>query len=261
VQQHPALVGRNALTRRAIRWERALVIRARGCRLAPRTVHGLGEPLGAGLLPVRHDHTGLDAWGPACDRDDHAARAPPRAGLGTRRVEAGALAPSALRGPCGLRDHGARQGLQDGRAGHTGALPEGGVGLDPRHHLRGGPVAVTTQAHQGVGPRGPQPLAQALPPRQPRRAGAARGLKDRGAQAPCAARRPGPRQAARAALIALVTGLGLRAMDGGRGVIDVKDDALGWAGVRGATGLHQHACQAGERGACDVVCAPRARRL
>src|SRR2546429_662327 len=83
----------------------------------------------------------------------------------------------------------------------------------------------------------------------------------RWAPARCEARRPGPRQAARAALIALVTGLGLRAMDGGRGVIDVKDDALGWAGVRGATGLHQHACQAGERGACDVVCAPRVRRL
>ena len=103
MQQHPALVGRNALTRRAIRWERAVVIRARGCRLAPRSVHGLGEPLGAGLLPVRHDHTGLDAWGPACDRDDHAARAPPRAGLGTRRVEAGALAPESV-----IADHAAQ---------------------------------------------------------------------------------------------------------------------------------------------------------
>ena len=41
------------------------------------------------------------------------------------------------------------------------------------------------------------------------------------------------RQEAIAAIIAIITGLFLRAMDGVLGVIEVKDDELGWAGVGG----------------------------
>jgi hypothetical protein len=38
-------------------------------------------------------------------------------------------------------------------------------------------------------------------------------------------------------------------MDGGLGVIEVKDDKLGWTGVGGDTLIHQHACHTGEFGA------------
>jgi hypothetical protein len=57
------------------------------------------------------------------------------------------------------------------------------------------------------------------------------------------------RQEALAAIIAIITGLFLLAMDGGLGVIDVKDDKLGWTGVGGEKLLHQHACHTGEFGA------------
>jgi hypothetical protein len=41
------------------------------------------------------------------------------------------------------------------------------------------------------------------------------------------------RQEALAAIIAIITGLFLLAMDGVLGVIEVKDDKLGWTGVGG----------------------------
>ena len=153
-------------------------------RLAPRTIHVLIEPLGAGLLPVRHDKTGMDALVTDFRFDDHAARARPGSGLVTRRVEAGALAPIAPLGPFGLLDHCVSQGRQDGIAGQTGAITALGWGLDPLHHLRGGNVTVTTKAHQGVGPGVTQPLDEAFQHRQPLRAGEALGLEDRRAQAP-----------------------------------------------------------------------------
>ena len=69
------------------------------------------------------------------------------------------------------------------------------------------------------------------------------------------------RQEAIAALRAIVTGLFLRAMDGVLGVIAVKDDERGWAGVGGEKLLHQPACHAVELGTCDVVVEPRERRV
>src|SRR5713226_8172309 len=96
------------MTRRAIRFQRAFVIFALVFRLAPRTVNVLGEPLGAGVLHVRHDQAGIDTLVTDFDLDDHAARARPGAGLVTRRVEAGDLASIALIGSFGL--HGRNQG-------------------------------------------------------------------------------------------------------------------------------------------------------
>src|SRR4029434_1563050 len=114
------------MTRRAIRFQRAFVILDLVFCLAPRTVNVLVEPLGAGLLHVRHDKTGIDALVADFDLDNHAARARPGSGLITRRVEAGDLAPIALIGPFGLLDHVTRQGLQDGIAGQTGDITSTG---------------------------------------------------------------------------------------------------------------------------------------
>ena len=62
--------------------------------LAASTVNLLVEHLGAGLLHVRHDKAGVDALVGDLLLDHHAARARPRSGLVTGRVEAGDLAPS-----------------------------------------------------------------------------------------------------------------------------------------------------------------------
>ena len=61
MEKQPALSGLEAMTGRAIRFQGAFVILDLLFRLAASTVHVLVEPLGAGVLPVRHDKAGLDA--------------------------------------------------------------------------------------------------------------------------------------------------------------------------------------------------------
>ena len=50
-------------------------------------------------------------------------------------------------------------------------------------------------------------------------------------------------------------------MDGVLGVIEVKDDELGWAGVGGDKLIHQHERHTVEFGTRDAVFKPRYRRL
>src|SRR5262245_9755722 len=97
-------MGLEAMPGRALRLPGAWVLRARMFRLTARTVNVLGEPLGAGVLPVRHDKAGVAPWGGPLDLAHHAARARPWPGLGTCRVAARARAPSTRRGPFGLLD-------------------------------------------------------------------------------------------------------------------------------------------------------------
>ena len=65
------------------------------------------------------------------------------------------------------------------------------------------------------------------------------------------------RQEAIAAIIAIVTGLFLLAMDGVLGVIEVEDDELGGADIGGEKLIHQYQRQAVEFGARDTVFKPR----
>ena len=62
MHKQPELIGREALTGRAIRFQGAFVILALLFRLAASTVNVLLAHLGAGGLPVRHDTAGVDAW-------------------------------------------------------------------------------------------------------------------------------------------------------------------------------------------------------
>src|SRR4030095_11113123 len=135
MQKQPQLIGLEAMTRRAIRFQIPFVILNLVFRLAPRTVNALVEHLGAGLLHVRDNKAGVDTLLADFDLDDYTARARPRSGLVTRRVEAGDLAPIALIGPLSLLDDLASQGLQDGIAGQTGDITEVGLGFNPLHHL------------------------------------------------------------------------------------------------------------------------------
>src|SRR5215831_287777 len=117
MQKQPELIGLKAMARRAIRLQVAFVILDLVFRLAPSTVYLLVEHLGAGLLHIRDDKARVDTLLTDFDLDHHAARTRPRGGLVAGRVEAGDLAPIALIGALGLRDHLVRQLLQDSIAG------------------------------------------------------------------------------------------------------------------------------------------------
>jgi hypothetical protein len=164
-------------------------------------------------------------------------------------VEAGALAPSAPRGPFGLPHHRVSQLLQDAMAGPPGALMEGGWRLAPLPHLGGGKGAVTAPDDAGLGPGVAQVLDQAWPHGEPRRPAEALGLAYRGAQASREALRPVEGEETRATILAIVTAGLLRARGRVLGVVKVQHDQLGRAVVRGAQWLHQHPRQAGECGA------------
>src|SRR6266705_5914780 len=99
MQKQPELIGLKAMTGRAIRFQIEFVILDLIFRLAASTVNLLVEHLGAGVFHVRHDKAGVDALVGYLDLDHYAARARPRPGLVTCRVEAGDLAPITRIGP------------------------------------------------------------------------------------------------------------------------------------------------------------------
>src|SRR2546423_6813001 len=154
MQKQPELIGLEAMPGRAIRFQGAFVILDLIFCLAASTVNLSVKHLGAGVLHVRHDKAGVDALVRYLDLAHHAARARPRPGLETCRVEAGDLAPITRIGPLGLLDHLPSQRRQDAIAGQTGYITEGRLLLDPprtpeepRRSGRGG---------KGVAPAGPQ---------------------------------------------------------------------------------------------------------
>ena len=61
MQKQPELIGLEAVTGRAIRFQVAFVILDLIFRLAARAVNLLLEHLGAGVLHVRHDKAGIHA--------------------------------------------------------------------------------------------------------------------------------------------------------------------------------------------------------
>jgi hypothetical protein len=150
MQQHLELIGRKAMTRRAIRFAVQFGILHLVFRLATSTVDFLVEHFGTGLLHIRHDKTRGDTWLGDFDLAHHAARARPRLGLVARRVKAGDLAPPAHLGSRGLLDHLACPGLQDGIARQTRHIVQPGLRFDPLHHLGVGKVAIAAKEKQGV---------------------------------------------------------------------------------------------------------------
>jgi hypothetical protein len=81
-------------------------------------------------------------------------------------VEAGDLLATAHVGPRGLLDDLLGQLLQHGVARQTSDVAHTGLRFDPLHHFRVGKVAVTANDHQGLRPRLPQALDQALQHRE-----------------------------------------------------------------------------------------------
>ena len=73
MQKQPELIGLEAMTGCAIRFQVEFVILDLIFRLAASTVNLLVEHLGAGLLHVRHDNAGIDALLTDFALDDHAA--------------------------------------------------------------------------------------------------------------------------------------------------------------------------------------------
>lgn len=67
------LMGREAVTGRAIRWQGARVVCALVCHGATGTGAVPVAPVGAGWLPLRHDAARVDAWGGPLDLDAHPA--------------------------------------------------------------------------------------------------------------------------------------------------------------------------------------------
>jgi hypothetical protein len=227
MQQQAPLIGRKAMTGRAIRLQVQFVSFAVVFRLAARTGEWLGEHLGAGLLPIRHDKARVDAWLADCNLAHDAARMRPRVGLVPRRVAAGDLAPPARRGPLGLLDDLLGQCLQHRGAREACDRAQVGVRCDPLPHLGRGEGAVTAQDDAGLGPGVSQPLDEALPHRKPLCTREALGFENRRAQASREARIQMPRQEAIATILAIVAGLFLLAMDWVLRVIGIEHDALG----------------------------------
>jgi len=178
-----ALLGLNAMTRRASRWHGACVSLALMCRLAARAGAWPRESLGAGRLEVGHDPARVDALCRPLHRAHHAARRRPRPGLRTGRVEARDLAAITPIGTVGLCDDLVSQLVQDTSAGHPGHRMEVGWRLEPRPHLGGGQRAVTAHEQQGARPRLTPTLAQPLQHAEPLRRPEAPGLEKRGNQA------------------------------------------------------------------------------
>ena len=75
MQKQPALIGREAMTRGAIRFQGQFVIFHLVFRLSAGAVNLLVEHLGAGVLQIGHDTAGVDALVAPLDLDHHAARA------------------------------------------------------------------------------------------------------------------------------------------------------------------------------------------
>src|SRR4030095_13887473 len=121
---------------------------------------------------------GGDAWVTDVHLAHDAARAPPRPGLGARRVHACALVPTALRGALGLRAHLPGSRLHEGVPGPAGDSTAGRLGLEPRPHLGRGQGAVTAPAQEGRRPGWPQPFAEPWHHGTPRRARATLGREE-----------------------------------------------------------------------------------
>jgi hypothetical protein len=142
MQQQTKLIGCEAMTGRAIRFQVQFVIFDLVFRLSTSTVNLLGEHLGAGLLQIGHHKAGVDALLGDLDLDHHTTRAPPRPRLVARRVEAGDLPATVRLGPLGLLDDLLGQLLQHGVACQAGHIAHVGLLCNPLHHLRVGKVAV-----------------------------------------------------------------------------------------------------------------------
>jgi hypothetical protein len=99
VPQEPQLLGRTAMTGRALRLQVQCVSLALMVRWAASAGEGPGEPLGTGLRQSSDHNAGVDALLTAFHLDHDAARAHPRPGLGARRVKAGALGPRSTAAP------------------------------------------------------------------------------------------------------------------------------------------------------------------
>lgn len=81
MQEQAHLIGLEAVTGRALRFQRQLVVFDLVFHLAPGTVDVPIEHLGAGLFHIRHDEARVDALFGPLDLDDHTARARPCARL------------------------------------------------------------------------------------------------------------------------------------------------------------------------------------
>ena len=142
-------------------------------------------------------------------------------------MEAGDLAPTARLGPLGLLDDLPSQGLEDGVACQTREITALGLLLDPLPHLGGGKGTIAAKDQQGVGPGCAKTLAHALQHRAPLCPCETLGLEDGRQQASREALIQVERHTTRPAIIAIVTGVFLLAMDRGLRVIDIEHDDLG----------------------------------
>src|SRR2546422_6851196 len=104
MQEQAHLIGLEAVTGRAIRFQVQLVVFDLVFHLATGTVDVPVEHLGAGLLHIRHDKARVDALFGHLDLDDYTARARPCSRLVARRVKAGSLSTPTRIGPLGLLD-------------------------------------------------------------------------------------------------------------------------------------------------------------
>src|SRR5467141_4663402 len=99
MQEQAHLIGLEAVTGRAIRFQVQLVVFDLVFHVATGTVDVPVEHLGAGLLHSRHDKARVDALCGHLDLDDYTARARPCARLVARRVQAGSLSTPTRLGP------------------------------------------------------------------------------------------------------------------------------------------------------------------
>ena len=246
MQEQAPLLGREAVTSRAIRFQGQLVVVARVFHLATGTGEVPVEHLGAGWLPIWHDTAGVAALFRHCDRDDYPARVRPCSRLVARRVTAGRLSPPTRLGPRGRLDDLVGQRLQHRVAREACDRAQVGVRCAPRPHLGRGTVAVTATDEPGIGPGVPQPLDHPLAHRQHVCPAEACGREDRGEQTPRAAFIQVQRPETLATIIASVAAMVLCTMSAVLSVIAIEHDGLGWTVVGRATLLHQHQSHTGE---------------
>ena len=95
MQEQAHLIGLETVTGRTLRLQGQLVVFALVFHLTTGTGDVPIEPLGAGLLHVRHDKARADTLCGHLDLYDHAARALPCARLGAGRVTACGFSPTA----------------------------------------------------------------------------------------------------------------------------------------------------------------------
>jgi hypothetical protein len=143
--QEPAhLIGREAVTGRALRLQGQLVVFALVFHVATGTGDVPIEPLGAGLLHIRHDKAWVDALVGHFDLEDYTARVRPCARLVARRVKAGSLSTPTRLGPLGLLDDLLGQLLQHRIAREACDIAQLGLRFEPRHpSSRGREIACT----------------------------------------------------------------------------------------------------------------------